>query len=331
MRFYVKGRNHMKRNLVVVLPVLREEHRAKILSAAEKHGFTAAFFTNDQEALPALVDAEVILGQSDFLARNAPNLRWLCTPSAGVNQFLPPDAFAAPDAMLSNSSGAYGVTIAEHIVMVTLELMRRQVEYNEIVNRRAWRRDLPIRSIHGSRITLFGTGDIGREAVLRLRAFCPRCVIGMNRSGRNPGNLFDRIVTENELDGVLPDTDLLILSLPDTKDTRGILNAHRLALLPRDAFLVNVGRGSAIDQQALEALLRDGHFSGAALDVFEREPLPAESSLWECPRLLITPHVAGNMTLDYTVEKIISQFLEDFERYCSGLPPIHLVDRSIGY
>ena len=321
----------MRRKMVVVLPVLGSEHCEQISLSAAAHGFDVSFFTEAQEALPALADAEVILGQSELLSRNAPKLRWLCTPSAGVNQFLSSDAFAEPNAMLSNSSGAYGVTIAEHIVMVTLELMRRQTEYNEIVSQRAWRRDLPIRSIHGSRIALLGTGDIGREAAVRLRAFSPHSLIGMNRSGRNPGNLFDRVITENELDSVLPDTDLLILSLPDTKDTRGILNAHRLALLPRDAFLVNVGRGSAIDQQALEALLRDGHLSGAALDVFEQEPVPVDSTLWTCPRLLITPHVAGNMTLDYTVEKIIAQFLEDFERYCSGLPPIHLVDRSIGY
>ena len=321
----------MRRKMVVVLPVLGSEHCEQISLSAAAHGFDVSFFTEAQEALPALADAEVILGQSELLSRNAPKLRWLCTPSAGVNQFLSSDAFAEPNAMLSNSSGAYGVTIAEHIVMVTLELMRRQTEYNEIVSQRAWRRDLPIRSIHGSRITLLGTGDIGREAAVRLRAFSPHSLIGMNRSGRNPRNLFDRVITENELDSVLPDTDLLILSLPDTKDTRGILNAHRLALLPRDAFLVNVGRGSAIDQQALEALLRDGHLSGAALDVFEQEPVPVDSTLWTCPRLLITPHVAGNMTLDYTVEKIIAQFLEDFERYCSGLPPIHLVDRSIGY
>ena len=321
----------MRRKMVVVLPVLGSEHCEQISLSAAAHGFDVSFFTEAQEALPALADAEVILGQSELLSRNAPKLRWLCTPSAGVNQFLSSDAFAEPNAMLSNSSGAYGVTIAEHIVMVTLELMRRQTEYNEIVSQRAWRRDLPIRSIHGSRIALLGTGDIGREAAVRLRAFSPHSLIGMNRSGRNPRNLFDRVITENELDSVLPDTDLLILSLPDTKDTRGILNAHRLALLPRDAFLVNVGRGSAIDQQALEALLRDGHLSGAALDVFEQEPVPVDSTLWTCPRLLITPHVAGNMTLDYTVEKIIAQFLEDFERYCSGLPPIHLVDRSIGY
>ena len=321
----------MNRKMVVVLPVLSPEHREQIRLSAASHGFEVSFFTEAQEALPALSDAEVILGQSEVLSRHAPRLRWLCTPSAGVNQFLGSGAFAAPEAMLSNSSGAYGVTIAEHIIMVTLELMRHQMEYNEIVSRRAWRRDLPIRSIRGSRVTLLGTGDIGQEAAIRLRAFSPRCLTGMNRGGRNPGNLFDRVITEAELDSVLPQTDLLILSLPDTTQTRGILDARRLALLPADAFLVNVGRGSAIDQQALEKQLREERLSGAALDVFEQEPVPAESSLWTCPRLLITPHVAGNMTLAYTVEKIISQFLGDFERYCDGQPLSHLVDRLVGY
>ena len=321
----------MERNLVVVLPVTEAKHRERILAAAVRHGFSVQFFANGQEALPELSKAEVVLGQSAFLAQNAPKLRWLCTPSAGVDQFLGGGVFAAPDALLSNSSGAYGVTIAEHIVMVTLELMRRQMEYNGIVSRREWRRDLPIRSIHGSRIALLGTGDIGREAALRLRAFSPACLVGMNRSGRNPNGLFDRIISESELDAVLPGTDLLILSLPDTPETCGILNGKRLDLLPRDAYLVNVGRGSAIDQRALETLLRCGHLAGAALDVFEEEPLPRDSGLWDCPRLLVTPHVAGNMTLAYTVDRIIDQFLEDFENYCAGRPLAHLVDRKMGY
>ena len=140
-----------------------------------------------------------------------------------------------------------------------------------------------------------------------------------------------RKISENDLDTVLPDTDLLILSLPDTPETRGLLNGKRLGLLPRDAYLVNVGRGSAIDQRALEALLRSGHLAGAALDVFEEEPLPRDSGLWDCPRLLVTPHVAGNMTLAYTVDRIIDQFLEDFENYCAGRPLAHLVDRKTGY
>ena len=321
----------MSRNLVVAIAALKETHRETIAAAAKQHGFTVRFFNSDQEALPALADAEIVFGQSAFLAQHAPRLRWLCTPSAGVDQFLAPGLFASPDAVLTNSSGAYGTTIAEHIVMVTLEMMRRQADYNGIVDRRAWKRDLPIRSIRNSRITLLGTGDIGQEAAIRLRAFSPASLTGVNRSGRNPRDLFDRIVTQDFLDAVLPETDLLILSLPGTPETAGLMDARRLALLPRDAFLVNVGRGSAIDQAALEQLLRQGQLAGAALDVFEQEPLDPAASLWECPRLLITPHVAGNMTLDYTVNKIVAQFLEDLDRYCAGQPLQRRISWQRGY
>ncbi len=215
--------------------------------------------------------------------------------------------------------------------MVTLEMMRRRSEYLEIVRRKGWIRDLHIDSIRNSRITLLGTGDIGRECAKRLRAFGPAALVGVNRRGVNPEDLFDRVVPADQLEKILPETDLLILSLPATEETRGILNEERLALLPETARLVNVGRGSAVDQKALEKMLREGKLAGAALDVFEQEPVPPEDSLWDCPRLLMTSHIAGNMTLDYTVEQITRQFLEDLENYAAGRPLKHLVDRKREY
>ena len=166
-----------------------------------------------------LADAEILFGYSALLSKNAPRLRWLCTPSAGVNQLTAPGAIASAKAVVTNSSGAYGVTIAEHIIMVTLELMRRQQEYAQIVSRREWKRDLAVRSIRDSRVTLLGTGDIGQEAAIRLRAFTPACIVGVNRSGKNPRGLFDRVLTQDQLYTVLPETDLLILSLPGTSET----------------------------------------------------------------------------------------------------------------
>lgn len=320
----------MSHSIIVVLPVLEEAQRDRIRVSAEKHGFSLVFCESDQQALPYLPEAEIVLGQSTFLSQNATSLRWLCTPSAGVDHFLAPDVFASPNAVLTNSSGAYGVTIAEHIIMTTLEVFRRQQEYNEIVKQHAWQRDLPICSIKGSRITLLGTGDIGQEAALRLRSFGPRQILGVNRGGRNPKELFDRVVQQEDLDSVLPETDLLILSLPNTPETHHMLNKRRLALLPENTLIVNVGRGNAIDEKALEAELRSGRLR-AALDVFEKEPLDPSSSLWACPNLLITPHIAGNMTLPYTRERIVSLFLEDLENYCAGRPLSHQVDLQRGY
>ena len=320
----------MNRKMVVVNDALEEKHRTRIRAAAEKQRFDVFFYANEAEALPHLADAEIVFGQSAVLAKHSPALRWLCTPSAGVNQFLGAGVFASRDAVLTNSSGAYGVTIAEHIVMVALEMLRRQQDYNALVARRQWRRDLPVRSIRDSRITLLGTGDIGREAAIRLRAFGPACLRGVNRSGSNPQNLFDEIRPQEQMDPLLPDTDILILSLPSTAETYHILSAHRLALLPDGALIVNVGRGSAIDQAALERELRAGRLQ-AALDVFEQEPLPADDPLWDCPNLLLTPHVAGNMTLPYTKDRIAALFLEDFENYCAGRPLRRQVSLEKGY
>ena len=320
----------MKRKLVVVTAALNENHRALIRGVAEKNGFEALFFDRSAQALPFLTDAEIIFGQSRTLAKNSPRLRWLCTPSAGVDQFTAPDTFSSPDAVLTNSSGAYGVTIAEHIVMVALEMLRRQLDYSAIVRRREWVRELPVRSIKGSRITLLGTGDIGQEAAVRLRAFDPARLLGVNRSGKNPQELFDRVIPQEQLDAVLPETDILVISLPGTKETRHMLDARRLRLLPDQALVINVGRGTVIDQKALENELREGRLR-AALDVFEQEPLPADDPLWNCPNLLIMPHVAGNMTLPYTKDRIVELFLEDFENYCAGRPLKRLVDLKKGY
>ena len=319
------------KKILIFTPRLTDANRRDITDAAETHGYRAVFCEDSAAALREAADAEIILAADPTLPGAAPELKWMCCAFAGVEPFLVPGAFANPEALLTNASGAYGVTIAEHVVMVTLEIMRRQADYNRLVAAREWVRDLPIRSIRGSRVTLLGAGDIGREAAIRLRAFGPKRIIAVNRSGRDAGDMFDKTLSTSALDGVLPETDVLVMSLPGTAETAGIMDGRRLALMPKDAFLINVGRGSAIDEGALLALMQSGHLAGAALDVFEREPLPVDSPMWDCPRLLITTHIAGNMTLDYTVDRIVEMFLEDFGRYCAGMPLAHLVDREKGY
>ena len=320
-----------ERKILIYIPGLTEAQLQQIVSEAEKHGFRTVFAGNREDAVREAADAEVLFTQDSGICRHAPEAKWVCTPFAGVEPFLRPGILENPETVLTSSSGAYGVTIAEHVVMVTLEMMRRREEYREAVRQKNWIRNLHIDSIRDSRIVLLGTGDIGRECAKRLRAFGPASLTGVNRRGENPEGLFDRIVTADRLEEVLPETDLLILSLPATPESRGIMNAERLAMLPETARLVNVGRGSAVDQKALEALLRAGKLAGAALDVFEQEPVPEEDSLWDCPRLLMTPHIAGNMTLNYTVERIVSQFTENLGEYAAGRPLNHTVDRERAY
>ena len=315
----------MSRRLLIDIAQLTDGHRQSLRAAAEARGFEAAFTDGGP-----LSDAEVYFGANGAILDAAPGLRWMSVPSAGAEQYIRP-VEARGNVMLTCSVGAYGVTIAEHIIMVTLELLRRRGEYWDLVHSRTWVRDLSIRAIQGSRITLLGTGDIGRETALRLRAFAPASLVGVNRTGHAPEGVFDRVCPVTELDPVLPETDLLIMSLPATPQTRRLMDDRRLRLLPNDAYLVNVGRGGTLDQASLMMQLREGRFSGAALDVFESEPLSKEDPVWQWPNLMVTPHIAGNMTLPYTVDRIVALFLENFARYCDGQPPLRRVESGRGY
>ena len=320
----------MSRIICVVNDFITDAHRRQIDAAAEKHGFSVRYYQTKADASGHLADCEVLFGHWRSLLKEAPMLKWYCCSYAGVDPYQPP--FRFPEGvLLTNSSGAYGVTISEHIMMVTLMLQRRMLDYAQIVRDRGWTNNLPVRSIQGSRLTLLGTGDIGTTFAQRAKALCPASVTGVNRSGRVPDPVYDRVMPMAELDRVLPETDILVMSLPSTPETVGILSRERLALLPESAILVNVGRGSAIDQDALMDELNAGRLAGAALDVMTPEPLPADHPLWTTKNLLITPHVAGNMTLGYTCNKTVSMFCDDLENYAEGRPLKHLVDLKRGY
>ena len=133
------------------------------------------------------------------------------------------------------------------------------------------------------------------------------------------------------MDLLLPFADLLVMSLPDTSETRDILNRERIGLLPAGAYVVNVGRGSAIDEDALYESLVSGKLGGAALDVFKNEPLPSDSRFWKTPNLIITPHVAGNLTLEHTLNVNVDMFCKNLINYSKGLPLNNLIDRNKGY
>ncbi len=320
----------MAGKLIVTVDVFTGEQKEKIREAAGRLGMETRFFREGQCSAEEAREGEILFGSSPELIEAMPDLKWICAPSAGLNQYLEPPELLREGILLSNSSGAYGVTIAEHVILVTLDILRRAEEYREIIRKRSWQRDLAIRSIRESRVTLMGTGDIGQEVARRMRAFGPVRIAGMNLRGGNPEGLFDFCVREEGLDEILRDTDILVISLPATENTRHLLDERRLGLLPEGALVVNVGRGSVIDQKALEKELRAGRL-WAALDVMEQEPVPAEDSLWECPHLLMTPHSAGNMTLPWTVKRIVELFLEDLENYGAGRPLKRQVTRQKGY
>lgn len=319
------------KQLGVYADFINENHRRQISQAAEKAGFSVTYFESSEQLSRQIKDLEVLYGYVPVsLLAEAEHLRWFCSASAGVDHLLDDSVWPRPDCLLSNSSGAYGPTISEHILMVLLMLLRRMPEYQDTVSRQQWAYLTPIRSIIGSHVVVLGAGDIGRNTARRLNALGAR-VTGVCRSGRSEELAFDRVVSVSQLDAVLPEADALVMALPATAETAHILSRSRIALLPPRAYVVNIGRGSAIDQDALIDALQSGRLAGAALDVMTPEPLPAGHPLWTCPNLILTPHVSGNMSLGLTCDLDVDMFCGDLLRYGAGELPLHLVDRRKGY
>lgn len=322
------------KKIAVYTGFMTDTYREKINKAAAAAGFTADYYDSAQptEALEANLEKyEVIYGHvPPALLKGAKSLRWLCSDFAGVEGYLDEAVWPHPDCLLSNSSGAYGPTIAEHIVMLALMLLRRMPEYLPALARREWPYYAPIRSITGSHVVMLGTGDIGSNTARRMKAL-GASVTGVCRSGHAAEPAFDLVLPISELDGVLPKADLLVMALPATAETAGILTRERIDLLPPTAYVINVGRGAAIDQAALAEALQSRRLAGAALDVMVPEPLPADHPLWNCPNTIITPHISGNMSLGLTCDLDVEMFCRDLAHYAAGEPLEHLVDRTRGY
>ena len=324
----------MSRDICIFQEFLTPAHKAQIDAAAAAAGFVPHYFTLDQreEAEECLQHCEVLYAHDVPMLRAAPEtLKWYCCSFAGVDPYCKEDGiFKNPDCLLTNSN-VYGVTIAEHVVMVTLMLLRRMPEYEEVVRNRGWSNQLPIRSIRDNEFTILGTGNIGNHVAQRMRGMGAAKVIGLSRSGTAAEGIYDEVYPIAQLDEVLKKTKILVMALPGTAETIGILSRERIAMLSEDAYVINVGRGTAIDQVALKEALDGGKLAGAALDVMDPEPLPKEHPLWDTKNLIITPHVSGNMTLGYTCNENVRLFCEDLANYAAGRPLQGLVDRKKGY
>ena len=320
------------KKLAVLGDFLEPHHHAQIDSTAARCGFAADYYPDGHVPAELAGQYEVLYGMPDRAAlRTFTSLKWFCGNFAGVDAYLDDALYPSPDVILTNSSGAYGVTIAEHLIMVTLMLLRHASAYVLEAAAHRWGPVLPMRSIMGSTITVVGTGDIGTEFARRAKAMGAKSIRGVRRTMKPAAPAFDSVHTHDQLESLLPDTDLLVLALPSTPDTIGFLSRRRIALLPRTAFVINVGRGSAIDQPALVDALNAGQLAGAALDVFVQEPIPDGDPIWDAKNLLLTPHVSGQLSLGYTRDKNVALFCEDLENYAAGRPLARYVDRKIGY
>ena len=283
----------------------------------------------------ALADAEVYLGFGipEAVLQAAPRLRWVHSGAAGVGGSLTPE-MRRRNVRFTNSAGIHGPPMAETVVGMALyfargfDLARRGHREQRWTAERFLAADSPVRELAGAHAVIVGYGGIGREVASRLAALGMR-VTGVRRRAPQKEEGVEHVVGVDALPAVLPTADLLVVTVPETAETRGLLDAPALSLLPTHAVLVNVSRGSVVDQDALEEALRAGVLRGAGLDVVREEPLPDGHPLWSLPNVLVTPHVSAVGTRFWDRQAALIE--ENVRRYLAGEPLLNEVDKEAGY
>ncbi|WP_243386955.1 D-2-hydroxyacid dehydrogenase [Bifidobacterium primatium] len=252
-----------------------------------------------------------------------PNLEWLQTWSAGVDKYLAPGVLGAA-VQVTNATGAYGQSVAEHLFAMMWSLMKNLPGYRDNQRENDWHDLGPAMSPRNAEVLVIGTGDIGSTFATMVKGVGAH-TIGVRRDPNKPAGGIDAMFGFDALDVLLTKADVVASTVPASPQTHHLLDAHRFALLKPGAIVLNAGRGDVIDPSALhDAAPR---LRGIGLDVTEPEPLPADDPLWGMPNVLITPHVAGGNHLDVTVERIIEIALENVSNYAQNRPLHNLVRR----
>lgn len=276
-------------------------------------------------------DADVIFGQPNYKElKEAKKLQWLQMQWAGVDCYAKAPYFPE-NVLLTNVSGAYGDVIGEHALALTLALARHLRKYGHQQDKAYWQDCGSEKFLSGSTALILGVGDLGSQCAKRFKALGLK-TIGIATYQRLVP-YFDEVYTMKELEELLTKADVVIGCLPDTALTRGLLNGTKLSLMKDDAILINVGRGSLIVEKDLEELLAKGKFWGVGLDVFEKEPLNPNSTLWQRDNVIITPHVAGIAFghAKSAERAVYNIFMDNLKRFVAHEELKNIVDLKAGY
>lgn len=280
----------------------------------------------------ALAEADVLLVW-DFLTEALPGAwperggpRWVHTASAGVDRLMFP-ALVESDATVTNSRGVFERPIAEYVAGLVLAMAKDLPGTYDLQRSRTWRHRETER-VAGTRAVVVGGGPIGRAIARLLSALGLRTAL-VSRTARAADPEFGRVHGFPELPGLLPAADWVVSAAPLTAETTGMFDAAAFARMKPGARFINVGRGPMVVEDDLVAALRAGRPAGAALDVFEREPLPGDSPLWDVPGLLISPHMSADT--HGWLRDLAEVFLTNFERWAAGRPLRNVVDKKRGY
>lgn len=276
-----------------------------------------------------LKDVEVLVCYNPFTTLDITkleNLKWIQLSSIGIDQ-APKEHLEEKNIILTNNKGGYSIPMGEWIVMKSLELIKNSRSMYVNQDHKKWYMDTSILEIYGKTIGFIGTGSIAVEAAKRFQGFGVN-VVGLNTKGRDV-EYFDKCYSKDELELMLSICDFVVLTIPYTEDTHHMFDENTFKLMKNSAYLINVSRGSIIDEVAMIKSLRDGIIKGAALDVFEEEPLDKNNPLWELENVIITAHNSWVSEMRNT--RRYNMIYENMRRYINGENLKNVVDLSKGY
>lgn len=315
------------KEVLVTIPVSQEQREYLESKGPGCHFYYKSVKeTTDEEVQRANV---IIGGMDTDRIRESKNLEWIQLRSAGADHFCQ-KGILAPGTILTNATGAFGPEISEYMLGAVLLLYKNFHLYQKNQEKHLWRYAAEARAIQGSTTLVIGLGDIGGNFARKMHALGSR-VIGVKRNAGPKPDYVDQLFTTEGLDEALPQADIVALSLPNTPETRHIIEARRLALMKPSAILINVGRGTSVDTDALCQALTAGRLGGCVLDVTEPEPLPEDHPLWDAPNVVITPHISGLSERKEIQEHIVRLAGENLERFLMGKPLINEVDFATWY
>jgi len=295
-------------------------------------GLEVARATTPDEVQAQIADADIYYGfpTADLLAK-APALRWIQSPSAGVEYVARIPELVESEIILTNTRGAHGPSIGEHVFALLLALTRRIPTCLEWQKARHWGRIEGYRTsreIKDSTMGIVGFGAIGRGVAQRARGFDLH-LLAVDAQAVDGGEYVEEVWPASRLPDLLERSNIVVVATPLTTETRHLLDAERLAMMQQDSYLIVVSRGGIVEEEALAAALHQGRLAGAGIDVTETEPLPPDSPLWDAPNLLITPHLAGDSR--EKEHRCVEILCENLTRYANGDPLVNVVDKRLGY
>jgi phosphoglycerate dehydrogenase-like enzyme len=305
--------------------VYHADRRYAELVRVPKRGVSVHIAATPSEAAGAIADAEILYAWKfpPQLYAKAARLKWLQVMGAGVDWALVPEL--PPDVQITRAPGVFGPWMAEYVIAWCLWVTQRMKPYRDAQRQRRWDDHVLPDRLGGKTLTIVGLGDIGRDIARAARGLGMH-VLGVSRRGR-PVREATKMYPVAAMARALREADFVVLLLPLTPETRGIIGADALAAMKPTTWLINIARGAVVDEGALMAALEQRRIAGAVLDVFDREPLPPSHPLWKMDNVVVTPHISGPSTAD----ALTPVFNDNLARYLAGRSLRHVVDRRRGY